>query len=68
MPEIEFQCVSTLQYDCVMDAITAASDYMGDDGRTIVSIVKNVKLSAPPKQWHITQCDVIGFGKSSFGR
>jgi biopolymer transport protein ExbD len=49
VPEIEFECASTLQYDCVMDAITAVSGYVAADGRTIVPIVKNVKFSTPKK-------------------
>lgn len=50
VPEIEFDCASTLKYDCVVDAVTAVSGYVAEDGQTIVPIVKNVKFTPPPKQ------------------
>jgi biopolymer transport protein ExbD len=49
VPELEFECAPTLKYDYVMDAITAVSGYVSEDGRTIVPIIKNVKFSPPQK-------------------
>ncbi len=45
--EVEFDCDYTLRYEYVVDAITAVSGYVGDDGKSIIKLVEKIKFKPP---------------------
>ena len=47
--EVEFHCSYGLKFKYVIDAITAVSGYVADDGQTIVKIVEKIRFSQPKK-------------------
>jgi len=44
--EVELVCDYDLHFEHVIDAMTAISGYVADDGRSIVRLIENVKLSS----------------------
>lgn len=45
--EVEFDCDYQLRFEYVIDAITAVSGYVDQDGRSIVKLVEKIKFSPP---------------------
>ena len=47
--EVEYDCDYRLRYEYVIDAITAVSGYVAENGRTIEKLIRRIKF-APPKK------------------
>ncbi len=45
--EVELDCDFDLHFENVIDAISAVSGYMADDGRSIVTLIEKIKFSPP---------------------
>ena len=45
--EVELVCDYDLHFEHVIDAMTAISGYVANDGRSIVKLIENVRLSQP---------------------
>ena len=46
--EVELDCDYDLRFEYVIDAISAVSGYVADDGRSIVKLIEKIKF-APPR-------------------
>jgi len=46
-PEVEFDCDYNLRFAHTIQAITAVSGYVADDGQTIVKICEKIKFATP---------------------
>jgi biopolymer transport protein ExbD len=44
--EVELKCDADLHFEHVIDAVTAVSGYVADDGRSIVKLIDNIKLGS----------------------
>ncbi len=47
LPPLELECDYQLRYEYVVDALTAVTAHVGDDGRTIVRLAEDVRLRPP---------------------
>ena len=47
--EIEFDCDYDLDFEHVIDAITAVSGYIADDGMSIIKLIEKIKFTPPKK-------------------
>lgn len=47
LPPLELECDYQLRYEHVVDALTAVTAQVGDDGRTIVRLAEDVRLRPP---------------------
>ncbi len=45
--EVELDCDYKLQFESVIDAITAVSGYVASDGQSIIKLIEKIKFSAP---------------------
>ena len=45
--EVELTCDYDLHFEYVVDAMTAVSGYMADDGRSIVTLIEKIKFVPP---------------------
>ena len=48
-PEVELDCDYELKFKNVINAITAVSGYVTDDGQSVVTMVEKIKFSPPRK-------------------
>jgi biopolymer transport protein ExbD len=46
-PEVELDCDYNLKFSYTVQAITAVTGYLADDGQTIVKLVDKIKFAAP---------------------
>lgn len=46
-PEVELDCDYNLRFSYTVQAITAVTGYLADDGQTVVKLVDKIKFAAP---------------------
>jgi biopolymer transport protein ExbD len=49
-PEVELDCDYNLKFSYTVQAITAVTGYLADDGQTIVKLVDKIKFAAPRQE------------------